>query len=274
MFYYIKVYTRYIIFLSLLFLVSLIFYEISKIKSDVTFTFYDYTIYTKANVLISILMLSVFLLFKIFGIVLSINSWFISFRYNFFEKLEAAKSFFNFRQKTSGIIMKDILAFKRRKMYKAALRMTSENYLLSDKFLFWHLFFLLKLGRRREFFRMFKAKPCGRAIKLFLQIYLKNKFKITKRWLIRKYYLENPDNQVFNYIYAKTLFERGAFKKSKIILMNFLYNKQILMTDFYCSYLMNLLAIKIERSLNGEAANDFILDYQENIDKYYESKKQ
>lgn len=273
MFYYIRIYIRYIILLLLLFSISLFFFQISKIDGDVMISVLDYTIYTKQNVLVLSFFIFCLISIKFFGLLLNINSSLISFKYKLFEKIEVLKAFFNFKQKTTPAIIKDILHLKRKRLFKVALRVTTENYLLSDKILFWHLFFLLKLGRRREFFRIFTYKPSGRSVRLFMDIYLKKKFKFLRGFLIRKYYFENLDNQVFTYMYALYLFRNGKVKKSRIILMNFLQNKQILMVDFYCSYLMNLLAIKIERALNGSLSDDFTISYSENINKYYESTK-
>ena len=69
----------------------------------------------------------------------------------------------------------------------------------------------------------------------------------------------------------KNLFERGHLKRSQIILMNFLNNKRILMVDIHCSYLMNLLAIRLEKALNG--GDDFTLNYKEDIEKYYDKQR-
>lgn len=270
MLYYVGIYIKYVTWLVLVFLVSLISYKISAIDHQVSFAFAHYTLYTKQSVLIAIFLLSGFCVIKFFSLVLRLNFYLTSLGIRFSGKVEALKSFFGSNNKTSHDILTDILSLKRKKLYRDAFRITSQNYLVSDKILFWHSFFLLKLGRKREFIRIFKTRPCGRAVKLFLRIYLKNKFRLTKLFLIRRYYVQNPDSQVFTYIYAMSLFERGYIKKSQNILMNFLHNKQILMTDLYCSYLMNLLAIKIEKQLNSESVADFTINYKENIGRYHE----
>jgi hypothetical protein len=187
--------------------------------------------------------------------------------------MEIIKSYFNFKRKSETELIKEITFFKKKKLYRSALKITSENFTLSGKLFFWHLFFLLKLGKRAEFLRIFSTHTSGLSIRLFTLVYLKKKLKFFKIMLVRRLFFENPDSQVFTYIYANSLYERKYFRKSQIILLNFLNNKKILMSDVYCSYLMNLLAIKLERAINGVGAEDFTLSYKDNIEMYHEKTK-
>jgi hypothetical protein len=273
MFYYIKFYTKYVIFTLFLITLSILFYQISEFKQDVSFSFGGYKVFVRQNFLIFAVILAFYILFKIFSVIFAIKNFFLSLKYVFFEKLEVIKSYFNIKQKSEVTIINDILNLKRRHLYRLALKTTSENFTLSSKLLFWHLFFLLKLGKRRDFIKLFSSHPSALSIRLFTVGYLNKKLPFFRGFFLRKLYYATPDNQVMTYIYANYLFKKGAIKKSQEILMNFIKNKKILMSDIYCSYLMNTLAIKIERSINGENAEDFILDYKENIDTYNASKK-
>ena len=273
MFYYIKFYARFIFLSAILLLVALLFYHIANFQESVVMEFGGYTIYTKQNVVIFLFLAFCYLGFKTFSILIGLNSFFISLKYKFSEKIEAFKAYFNFKQKKEAELLEEIANLRKKRLYKKALRITSENYAISEKLLFWHFFMLLKLGRRREFIKLFRARPTGFAVKLFTLVYLKNSIGFLKIIKIKRLYLQNPDNQVFTYIYANSLFTRGHVKKAQGILMNFINNKRILMTDIYASYLMNMLAIKIEKQLNGADAENFILDYKENIETYYEKTK-
>lgn len=271
MFYYVKFYIKYIFIAVLLLLLCGVFYQIYTFKAPVVISGESFQIHTSQNVVIFLFLAFCYLGVKIFSFLIGINSFLISFKYKFFDKMEVVKSYFNFKQKTEGDILKEIAHLKRRHLYKPALRVTSENYRLSEKILKQHFIMLLKLGKRREFYRLFLSHPSGISIKLFTLFYLRKKFKLIRIFKTRSLYFQNPDSQVFTYIYAKSLFERRHFRKSQIILMNFLNNKRILMIDIHCSYLMNLLAIRLEKALNG--GDDFTLNYKEDIEKYNEKRR-
>ena len=271
MFYYVKFYIKYIFISVLLLLLCGVFYQIYTFKAPVVISTGSFQIHTSQNVIIFLFLVFCYLGVKFFSFLIGINSFLISFKYKFFDKMEVVKSYFNFKQKTEGDILREIHHLKRRHLYKPAFRLTSENYRLSEKILKQHFIMLLKLGRRREFYRLFLAHPSGISIKLFTLFYLRRKFKLARIFKIRSIYNQNPDSQVFTYIYAKSLFDRGYLKKSRIILMNFLNNKRILMLDIHCSYLMNLLAIRLEKVLNG--GDDFTLNYKEDIEKYHDNQR-
>lgn len=270
MFYYIKFYLKYIFISIFLLLLCALFYQIYTFKTPVVITTKGFEIHTSQNIVIFLFLIFCYLGVKIFAFMIDINSFLVSFKYRFFDKMEIIKSYFHFKQKTEQDILAEVKQLKKRHLYKPALRLTYEHYRQSEKILRQYFIMLLKLGKRREFYRLFLAHPSGISIKLFTMIYLKKTLKILKILKIRSIYMNNPDNQIFTYIYANSLAQRGHFKKSQIILMNFLNNKRILMVDIHCSYLMNLLAIKLEKSLSG--SDDFTLKYKEDIDKYYENK--
>jgi hypothetical protein len=273
MLYYIKFYTKYIFFSLTLLILCVIFYQISTFRNEVTFTIGDYKIFTKQNVLIFLFMGFYYIVFKVFKFLIFINYYIISIKYTFLDKLEILKSYLSRKQKSEYALINEILDLKRKRLYRQALKLTSENFTLSGKILFWHLFFLLKLGKRNEFLRLFSNHPSGLSIRLFKVGYLNKKLPFLRGFFLRNLYHSNLDSQVITYIYADYLFHKGNVKKAGEILTNFLKHKKILMSDIYCSYLMNMLAIKIERNISGEMAEDFILDYKENIETYNESKK-
>jgi hypothetical protein len=273
MFYYLKFYIKYTFIALLLFLFAVVFYEIYQYQNPVYLEVGKYTIYTKQNIIIFGLILLIYILFKFFRLLITLNNFFVNFKYRLYEKTSTLKSYFNFKQKTESDVLKEIILLKRKKLFRQALKVTTEYYFPSDKLFFWHLFLLLKLGKRRDFLKSFTSRPIGMGIPLFQKIFLKKISKIRQILMIKNLFLSNPDNQVFTFIYSDFLFKRGYVKKAHIVLMNFINNKRILMTDIHCSYLMNLLAIKIERALGGEHANDFTLNYKDNIQTYYEKKK-
>lgn len=271
MIYYLKFYTKYLLISIILLFICALFYQIYTFQTPVIISTQNFQIHTSQNIVMFLFLLFCYLGVKVFSFLIGMNSFLISFKYRFFDKMEAIKAYFNFKQKKETDILQEIKSLKKKHFYKGAFRVTSEYYMTSEKILKQHFIIMLKLGKRRDFYRMFATHPSGISIKLLTLIYFKNTFKLIKLWKIRNLYFNNPDNQVFTYIYAKSLFSRGHINKANTILMNFLNNKRILMVDLYCSYLMNLLAIKIEKRKNG--GDDFTLTYKENIEKYYEKQK-
>jgi hypothetical protein len=273
MLYHIKFYIKYLFYIVFLLALCLALYQIALLQEALSFKVLDYKVFTSQNVFFFCILGALYFIFKVFRIVFSINNFFISLKYKVADKIEIFKSHFNIKQKTEDAIVKEILHFKRKGLYKMGLRLTAENLAFSSKILFWHLFFLLKLGKKKEFLKAFLSHPAGNCIRVFKICYLNKKLPFFRGMFVRELYFKNLDNQIITYIYADYLFSKNKIEKAETILMNFIKNKKILMSDVYCSFLMNSLAIKIEKAFNGEKAEDFILEYKENIDTYNEKKK-
>ena len=251
-------------------LLGVVLYQISIIEGDASFQILNYVIYTQTSVLFSIFLILFYFLIKLFLFLSDIKILFYKIRFNISNKIQNFKSKASFNEAEA---LNKILKFKINGQYKDGLKFTSSNLYASPKCFFWNLFFLLKLKKDKEFFKLFMQKPSGVAIRMFNLIYLPRNIKFFKTFFLKRLYFKNLHNQVIAYIYANYLFSNHKVKEAKIVLNQFLNEKKIFMTDEFCSYLMNLLAIKIEYALEGVSSQDFISYYQDNIEFYHGKKK-
>ncbi len=266
-----KAFLGYIFYGFLILLLGALLYQVSLLNNEVSFDLWGFVVYTTEGVLLAILIVFGYLLFKSISVLFKAKYWLLNIKQKISNALSAFKK--SSVKISEADILHQIYELKLKKSYKQGLKLTTEYLNFSYKIIFWHLFFLLKLKQNKEFLNLFLQKQCGDGIKLFTLIYLKTRFSPFKSRFLKNLYLENTDSQVCNYIYSSHLFKKGKFKEAKVILNDFLVNKKILMTDIKTSLYMNILAIKIEKAIWGEGANAFILEYEENIQSYYAKKK-
>lgn len=173
---------------------------------------------------------------------------------------------FALKDRDQDNILKRIITLRRQKQYKKALVLTQSNIQNSNEILFQHLLLLIKLKRHSEFIRTFKKYQCGKAISLFISQV--QGWSLWRRSLfIKRLYRQNPNNDVFAYIYARNLEENNKNEEAYQIVKDFINHKAVFFRDGYTFYLFNKLALKLEMIESG-GSTDFAGQYIENINNY------
>ena len=271
MYQYIKASFRSITILFFISLATYAFYELSLTDTNVSLNIYGAQFYTTQNFLILVTLLVYYFIFKLFGFILRIYKFFIELKIYIHtvgsDVLYGVSRFFRLTKTKEYNIISKILYLKRKKLYRKALAITSENYMISKDILLIHFILLLKLGKKSAFLSVFSQCPAGKAIPIFERIYLSSRSDWRRNLLAKSLYESNKNSQIFTYIYCHNLYKNAKYIAAFSVLSSFMRENRIFMEDAYCTYKMSLLAIHLENKISG--SSDFAQEYIENINNYH-----
>jgi hypothetical protein len=262
-------YIRYTFYFTIF---TLMVYAISRLSGNLRFEIFDYQIYSTQKAFISGILLFicffVVFLFYLLRLFLTINKMakFLLFKLKHFNQNQ--KKFL----KTEKEIITEIMLHKKNKQYKDGLACTGKYLYFNSKCFYWHLYFLLKNKKYKDFLVLFKSKPSSRFLKFFTLFYIPKKVFFKERFL-QNLYIQNPNSDAFGYLYAKFLFLKKKLSLSRAVLVFFTDRGSFLIQDPKYGFLINSLMIEVETALNGNVSEGCLFNYIENIEFYNDKQK-